>query len=586
MPYYNIQGIIIKSPIIIPKYINDEVKNPFNIETDYYKQFDFISNISNINRIKFATGYNEDATPSNYLYVYYENIMYEIFEKLNLPHPYINDNSLSEHFGKSKSIYSIYSNAKCKYNHLNTSFNHNFIRDYDILDKQIIDKLGLILNNIEWDWNTNRNNTINDIIDNSIKSYLCIEKIGISYISDYSKYINYNISEDNINHCINFNLPIMKYPDDDFWKFITYVYTKNELSNILNSHNNNICWYEHLEKFLKVNPMDDCKIKELINIIESELSASKKTKFNELIYSLSDYIFYDNNDDNYIYDVYKDILKNFYKLNINQYNKYKINYENKDYLIKIMDNLNMNEAIIVIADELEIDINKYKNEYNENEFNILINKLKEIENNRHPSDDFWEVFEISNKVIKPKLYYDDKKTINNDCQNRIGYYNMQNNISYAYCPTYINITGAKIFNWSDIEKDEENKNEENKNEENKKYRYYYPYGIKNFNGKRRNKYLTNVMFESSELMKSFEEEYGDEIFNFKPDISEESIKLFEKIKNEYDYAVFIYNTIAMLKLEIPCNYLNDLIYLQCIEVLNLLECISNKKVLKVNKMNE
>jgi len=249
------------------------------------------------------------------------------------------------------------------------------------------------------------------------------------------------------------------------------------------------------------------------------------------------------------------------------------NYD-KNYILNIVNNLDIFESIIIIADYLKINISKYKFDKS-----YVISKLDEIEKLRNPNDEFYKVYDYeycekyNNEIVKPKQYYN---KVDNDYLNIKNIENKINHI-YKYSDKDKFITNGLIFNWNG----------------NKKLnsKYYYPYRTnesidelnKLYTSKRKNKYIPNIIFESSMLLKDFSKEYSEEeIYNFKLNISDDDLKIINNIETAYDYAKFIYNLIARLRLQIPYNF-DWLLYLQCVEVLDLIEYISGYRVMKFNK---
>ena len=292
--------------------------------------------------------------------------------------------------------------------------------------------------------------------------------------------------------------------------------------------------------------------------------------------------------------------------------------DESDFIPLILNNLDPYDAVIVIADYLGISFNDYR--FDIDEMKMKLNKIQE---SRKLSDEFCQLF-IKDDNIKPRQYYNkidcnyvDKKCIvhfkdilsddnidfldRSDERPRSGSshrfeefrsFGLRSKVyKYVYMPGKIIRNKGVVFNWS------------------KDGKYYYPSSLdensdqnvnsgknvrQNVNSadcvrqnenkfknlKRKNKYLSNIIFESSLLMKALEKEYSEEeIYEFKPHLKDEELKMLMKIQNEYDYAKFIYQLITRLKLQIPFNF-NPLLYLQCNEVLDLIELISGYRVFK------
>ena len=258
-------------------------------------------------------------------------------------------------------------------------------------------------------------------------------------------------------------------------------------------------------------------------------------------------------------------------------------YARKLEVIKTaLNSLGEYEAITYIADYLGINIEDYK-------FNIgaTKNRLREIERMREPSDEFYAVF-TKDKNVKPKQYYDsvsndylmlkttreikignidytfdkNEMRIDSEFNEYVESGNFTKDRKYVFAPQLRLLKGS-VMTITDDDK------------------YYYPYGHSEFKGNRKNKYLTNIVFESSMLMKGFKEEYGDEIYDFKPYLTDNELNILSKIETPEDYAMFIYQSVTRLKLQVPFDF-NPFIYLQCQEALDLIEYISGYRVFKSN----
>jgi hypothetical protein len=670
MYYYLIQNIIIKSPIQL-NYL--ELHDLPISEDKYLSQFDIFKYSD---KIRFATEYNEDATPINNLYLYHHDILYQIIKRLNLTYPYIDE--INENKAVVQNDYWNVYNCECRYNNINAKITNDDIKSLISNsnlnlnnDIDIINKLNLAFRGVDWDWNFNDNHRIYD------KTVFC---------NDINQFFNRDCENVKFN-CYNYD--DLVYPDKfkDIWDFIPYVYPINgELTDLVKISDeefescykkirklryNKICKYDkyslsiiNLDKAnktieIKLDKFDENrilinKLRKLLNnngnvynpkryydennkfdvklhkfieehtklsddeiykyiysnglydcdnykyqilkkdfdikLLEDYTEPSKLKIINELkeiFYKCSFIYIYDENDE----DLINDYFYKFQSLDIddndkveefkNKFNKFVISdkyFKEFDYISKILNNLDKYEAMVVMADFLNIKFN----DYSIDKIDDVIAKLKNIELSRKPDDDFYKVF-IKDDCVKPKQYYE---KINDNYINLKSQFNKNDVLivdklrfetykdkNFKYCYTNRNIyCKGSIFNW-------------NSESENMEDNYYYPYGItfnsnSNSNLKNKNKYLNDIIFNSSLLMLSLEKEYSaEEIYEFKPHLNEDELKLLENIKTPYDYANFIYKSIMRLNLQIPYNF-NPFIYLQCNEALDLIEYISGYKVFK------
>ena len=669
MYYYLIQNIIIKSPIQL-NY--PELPNLPISEDKYLSQFDIFKYSD---KIKFATDYNEDATPTNNLYLYHHDIMYQIIKELNIKYPYIEE--IDENEAKIQNEYWNMYNCECRYNSTNTKITNDDIKSLignsnldSNIDIDIINKLNLAFRGVDWDWNFNCNHRIydetvfcddiNQFFDKDCKNvkFNCYNYDDLIYPNKFKNiwdFISYvypingkltdlvKISNDEFNRCYK-NIRKLKYNKickyDEYSisiinlnksnktieikldKFDENRILINKLRELFNKHSissNPKKYYidndkfdsklhEFIEKhtnlsedeiyeYVYSNGLYDCNKQEYqilkkdfdIKLLEDYTEPSKLKLINELkeiFYKCSFIYMYNKNNEDIVYDYFYEFqsldMDDFDKVIEfkNKLNKFVINdkyFKKCDYISKILNNLDKYEAMAVIADFLNIKFNNY---YSIDKINNAIMKLKNIELLRKPDDEFYKVF-IKDDCVKPKQYYEKindnyinlKSQFNKDDvlimdELRFEVYNVKN-LKYCYTNHHIYCKGS-IFNWNNESEDMENN-------------YYYPYGItfnENSNLKNKNKYLNDIIFNSSLLMLSLEKEYStEEIYEFKPHLNEDELKLLENIKTPYDYANFIYKSIMRLNLQIPYNF-NPFIYLQCNEALDLIEYISGYRVFK------
>ena len=477
----------------------------------------------------------------------------------------------------------IYLNSKQTYEDLInvTKFDdyYKILRIYSDLDIDVkFNKYEMIFDNRHFGIKKYKYDSLHKMLHNKLQNILLI----------HSEYIRNNVGSIDINKLEpEFLEFVKKYANVDIRKVL-----KNKLYNVDELT-------DELQWRFKIKLADD------YNAVED---FDQFFETNELRSTLAKYLLTDkyyNYDINYKH--YKYLYSCFQTLDIddpNEVEKFKIELRHADLnddIKNVITNLDKYEAIVVIADMLGIKFSDYRFDVEE-----MKNKIKNVIDGRNTPKEYYLIFDEDE--FRLNEYYneaDDEylklKNMNDDiifCENINNFNTLRalrgSNIKYIYCDCMFRSTSFNkglIFTWLGNEylSDKNMKNNQNAQTfRNDDFQVYYPGRTKDksikemenlYSGDRKNKYLTNIVFESSKLMKTLEEEYPDEVYDFVPNISDNDLKMLNEIKTSHDYAVFIYNLIAKLKLQIPFNF-NCLMYLVCDEVLDLVEYISGYRIFK------